>query len=277
MKILESIDSKTAKKFDTEDLRKNFLCTKLFEQDKANLVYSYYDRLIIGGIVPVKKELSLDIDKGLIGGDYLLERREMGIINTGGNGTIKVDGKEYNLEKKDCLYIGMGAKDISFKSADSSNPAKFYINSAPAHVQYPTVHISIKQSEPLHLGSLEKSNKRTIYKYIHPDGAKSCQLLMGLTLLDPNNIWNTMPTHTHPRRIESYYYFDIPDDEVVFHFMGEPSETRHLIVRSDQAVISPSWSIHAGVGTNNYSFIWCMAGENQKFADMDGIPMSDLK
>jgi 4-deoxy-L-threo-5-hexosulose-uronate ketol-isomerase len=277
MKIVQSIDPKTAKSFNTEELRDNFLCTGLFKPDQSNLVYTYYDRLIISGILPVKNTLSLDIDKGLIGGDYLLERREMGIINTGGTGTISVDGNDYTLEKKDCLYIGMGAKNISFKSQDQSSPAKFYANSAPAHVEHPTVHISIKQSEPLHLGSLEKSNKRTIYKYIHPDGVKSCQLVMGLTLLDPNNIWNTMPTHTHPRRIESYYYFDIPEEEVVFHFMGEPSETRHLTVRNDQAVISPSWSIHAGVGTNNYSFIWCMAGENQKFSDMDGIPMSDLK
>ncbi len=276
MNTIHALDPETAKYLTTEELRDNFLCGSLFEPDKSNLFYTYYDRMIIGGICPTNKTLSLDIDKKLIGAEFLLERREMGIINIGSKGIIAVDGKEYTLEKKDGLYIGLGVKDITFKSADSGSPAKFYINSAPAHMTYPTVQISINQSEPLKLGSIEKSNKRTIYKYIHPDGVKSCQLVMGLTLLDPNNIWNTMPTHTHPRRIESYFYFDIPDDEVVMHFMGEPDETRHLIVRNEEVVLSPSWSIHAGVGTNNYTFIWCMAGENQNFTDMDTVPMSAL-
>ena len=200
----------------------------------------------------------------------------MGIINVGGKGTIKVDGSEYTLDSKDALYIGTGAKDLVYTTADKSQPAKYYLLCAPAHKSHPTTKISIAESEPLRLGSDEQSNRRTIYKYIHPDGVASCQLVMGLTILEPKNVWNTMPTHTHERRIEAYFYFDFPEDDIVVHFMGPPSETRHLILRSEEAVLSPSWSIHSGVGTRNYTFIWGMAGENQTFSDMDDVPMASL-
>ena len=277
MEIREAIAAATAKKFTTEELRDNFLVSDLFTPDEPKLVYTYYDRLMIGGILPVKKELNLDVDEKIIGAPFLLNRREMGIINIGGRGKINVDNQEYELVNKDALYIGMGAKHIRFASDEATKPAVYYLNCAPAHKAYPTTKISISQSEPLHLGDNANSNKRTIYKYIHPDGVKSCQLVMGLTMLDPANMWNTMPTHTHPRRIEAYFYFDIPDDNVVFHLMGETSETRHLVVRDREVVISPSWSIHSGVGTNNYTFIWGMAGENQTFSDMDAVVMNELK
>jgi 4-deoxy-L-threo-5-hexosulose-uronate ketol-isomerase len=277
MEIREAISAATARGFATDELRRNFLVSDLFEPDQVKLVYTYYDRLIVGGITPVEQELVLDIDEKVIGAPYLLERREMGIINIGGPGKIVIDDREYELENKDALYVGMGAQDVRFASADASKPAVYYMNCAPAHKTFPTDKISISQSEPLHLGSDSESNKRTIYKYIHPDGVKSCQLVMGLTILDPGNIWNTMPTHTHPRRIEAYFYFDIPQEHVVFHFMGESSETRHLVVRDKEVVLSPSWSIHSGVGTHTYTFIWGMAGENQTFSDMDAVAMSELK
>ena len=277
MEIREAIAAATAKKFTTDELRNNFLVSDLFKPDEVKLIYTYYDRLMIGGILPAKKELELDVDEKIIGAPFLLNRREMGIINIGGQGKIMVDNQEYELDNKDALYIGMGAKDIRFASDEATKPAVYYLNCAPAHKAYPTTKISISQSEPLHLGDNANSNKRTIYKYIHPDGARSCQLVMGLTMMAPANMWNTMPTHTHPRRIEAYFYFDIPDDNVVFHLMGEVSETRHLVVHDREVVISPSWSIHSGVGTNNYTFIWGMAGENQTFSDMDAVPMSELK
>jgi 4-deoxy-L-threo-5-hexosulose-uronate ketol-isomerase len=277
VEIREAIAAAAASQFTTDELRENFLVSDLFEPDQVKLVYTYYDRLIVGGISPVQKELTLNIDEKVIGAPFLLERREMGAINVGGKGRIVLDNQEYELENKDALYIGMGARDIRFVSVDASEPAVYYINCVPAHKTYPTNKISISQSEPLHLGSDAESNQRTIYKYIHPDGVKSCQLVMGLTILDPGNIWNTMPTHTHPRRIEAYFYFDMPQDHVVFHLMGEPSETRHLVVRDREAVISPSWSIHSGVGTKTYTFIWGMAGENQTFSDMDAVAMNELK
>jgi 4-deoxy-L-threo-5-hexosulose-uronate ketol-isomerase len=229
----------------------------------------------VGGIQP-SGPLKLEVDEKVIGSKYLLERREMGIINVGGAGTVKVDGSEYTLDSKDALYIGAGAKDLVYTTANKNQPAKYYFLCAPAHRSYPTTKISIAESEPLRLGSDEQSNRRTIYKYIHPDGVASCQLVMGLTILEPKNVWNTMPTHTHERRIEAYFYFDFPEDDMVVHFMGQPSETRHLILRSEDAVLSPSWSIHSGVGTRNYTFIWGMAGENQTFSDMDDVPMASL-
>jgi 4-deoxy-L-threo-5-hexosulose-uronate ketol-isomerase len=275
MEIRHAVHPEQAKHFDTEQLRRGFLIRELFVSGKINLVYSYYDRLIVGGIQPVSP-LNLEVDERIIGSKYLLERREMGIINIGSNGTVTVDGKEYKLGKKDGLYIGMGAKSLRFATMDKGTPARFYLLCAPAHKEYPTTAISIQESEPLRLGSDEQSNRRTIYKYIHPDGVKSCQLVMGLTILEPKNVWNTMPTHTHERRIEAYLYFDFPEEDLVVHFMGQPSETRHLIVRSEEAVLSPSWSIHSGVGTRNYTFIWGMAGENQTFSDMDDVHMDSL-
>jgi 4-deoxy-L-threo-5-hexosulose-uronate ketol-isomerase len=199
------------------------------------------------------------------------------MINIGGPGTVSVDGQDFPLQTRDGLYVGLGARVISFASAGKKEPARFYFLSAPAHRQLPTAMISIQQSEPARLGSDEQSNRRTIYKYIHPDGVASCQLVMGLTILEPKNVWNTMPTHLHPRRVEVYLYFDLPADGAVFHFMGLPEETRHLVVHNEEAVLSPSWSIHSGVGTSNYTFIWGMAGENQTFTDMDGVPMDRLR
>lgn len=276
MQIRQAIDPNAAKYYTTNQLRENFLVENLFDAKNINLTYSYYDRLIVGGASP-ESELELKVDPHLIGEEHFLTRREMGVINVGGPGSIAVDEQNFKLDFQDCLYLGKGAKRIIFKSDNADKKAKFYINSAPAHKAYPHSKISRIDSEPVHLGSSEKSNTRTIYKYIHPDGIKSCQLVMGVTLLEPNNIWNTMPVHSHIRRMEAYFYFNLPGDEVVFHFMGEPTETRHIVVRNEQAVLSPSWSIHSGVGTNNYTFIWGMAGENQTFTDMDGIDMSVLK
>ena len=276
MEIRYSIHPDHAKHFTSDDLIKNFLVKSLFKKDEINLVYSHIDRIIVGGINPIDKELALKAGKE-IGVNYFLERREMGIINIAGSGIIKIDGEKYTIDNRDSLYIGMGAKEISFSSVDKKNPAKFYINSAPAHSSYPTKKISIKDANKLELGSLEESNKRTIYQYIHPDIVKTCQLIMGLTILEPNNVWNTMPCHTHDRRMEVYFYFDMAPDSVVFHLFGEPTETRHVIVRNEEAVIMPSWSIHSGIGTKNYTFIWGMVGENQTFSDMDQIPMPVLK
>jgi len=260
----------------TEEIRKEFLIENLFEYGKINMVYTHVDRVIVGGAVPTVEVLVLE-DGTEIGAQYFLERREIGIINIGSKGYVVADGQKYELNKKDGLYVGMGTKKIEFGSDDPSNPAKFYFVSTPAHKQYPTEKIDIKQTEATHLGSLSESNERTIYKYIHPDGVKSCQLVMGMTILEPNNVWNTMPCHLHDRRMEVYFYFDMPDDAVVFHFMGEPGETRHIIVRNEQAVISPSWSIHSGVGTKNYTFIWAMAGENQSYSDVNPVSMKDLR
>jgi len=264
------------KTFDTRRLRQEFLIETLFVPDRLVLTYSHVDRFIVGGAVPVNGPVKLEADPKTIGAATFLERREAGIINVGGKGTITVDGTVYEMENKDCLYVGLGVKDVTFASADPKNPAKFYLNSVPAHQTYPTVKAAISEAMPQHLGSITNSNERTIYRYIHTGGIRSCQLVMGMTLLKPSNMWNTMPCHTHVRRSEVYFYFDMPEDGVVFHFMGEPRETRHLVVRNEQAVISPSWSIHSGVGTCNYTFIWGMAGENQTFEDMDPVAMKDL-
>ena len=276
MEIRGAVNIEDAKHYTTERLRNEFLIKDLFVPGKIKMVYSHIDRIIVGGTYPKNEELILRAGKE-IGANYFLERRELGIINVGGKGGVVIDGEKYSLEPKDGLYIGMGTKDIIFTSDDASTPARFYFNSAPAHKTYPIVKIIASEAKPQHLGSLSSSNERTINKYIHPDVCKSCQLLMGLTVLEPNNIWNTMPCHTHERRMEVYFYFNISDDNVVFHYMGEPKETRHIVVRNEQAVISPSWSIHSGVGTNNYTFIWGMVGENQTFSDMDAVQMSDLK
>lgn len=276
MEIRHSVHPEHAKKFTTDELRANFLVKDLFTHDAINMTYSHIDRIIVGGVLPVKQELSLEAGKE-IGVSFFLERREIGIINIGGKGSIKADGTEYQLEGRDGIYIGKGTKEIVFSSVDSSNPAKFYFNSAPAHASYPTTKVSIEKANPIKLGSLEESNKRTIYQYIHPDVMQSCQLVMGVTILEPNNVWNTMPCHTHDRRMEVYFYFDIPENGVVFHLFGEPGETRHIVMRNEEAVIMPSWSIHSGVGTRNYTFIWGMVGENQTFTDMDHVPMPELK
>jgi 4-deoxy-L-threo-5-hexosulose-uronate ketol-isomerase len=264
------------KGLDTGEIRRHFLIERLFEKDEMSLVYSHIDRVIVGGVCPADQELELKVTKEL-GVDFFLQRREMGIINIGSRGIVCIDDKEYILEKKECLYVGMGSQKVSFKSLDKNNPAKFYLNSTPAHSTCPTVKLSMKDAQSLHLGVPEKANVRTIYQFIHPKVLSSCQLVMGMTVLEPNSMWNTMPCHTHDRRMEVYLYFDLPEDAFVFHLLGESKETRHIVVRNEQAVLSPSWSIHSGVGTSHYTFIWGMAGENQTFTDMDEIPMSELK
>lgn len=276
MEIRNAIHPEHAVVFDTEELRENFLIQNLFAPDRFKLVYSYFDRLIVGGVCPLDP-IKMAVDEKIIGGPYLLERREMGIINVGGQGSVSVDGTAYDLAPKDGLYVGMGAKDLKFSSTGKDDLARFYLNCAPAHAAHPTAKVTFKEAEPIELGEMEQSNKRTIRKYIHPDGVKSCQLVMGLTTLETGCVWNTMPVHTHQRRMEAYFYFGMSDDQVVFHLMGEPSETRHIVVRNEEAVLSPSWSIHAGAGTSNYTFIWGMVGENQTFTDMDAVPMGELK
>lgn len=286
MELRTAASPRDVKHYTTERLREEFLIEKVFFEDEIRLVYSHIDRIITGAATPVKKALKLEAGDELRAA-YFLERREMGVINVGGDGYITVDGKKYTVVSRDGMYISMGSKDIMFESVDASNPAKFYINSAPAHRTCPTVLIKrdgvaregevvIKPENKVELGTLEDSNHRTINKYILPGQVESCQLVMGLTHLEPGSVWNTMPSHTHDRRMEVYLYIDIADDAFVMHFMGEPQETRHIIMRNEQAVISPSWSIHSGCGSRNYSFIWGMVGENQAFDDMDGIDNRDL-
>ena len=265
-----------SKKYDTNQLREHYMVEEIFSDDKVELTYSHVDRIIFGGIKPVNESLKLEAGKSM-GVDYFLERREMGVINVGGEGIVSIDGEEFALNNKDGLYIGKGNKDIIFKSSNPKNPAKFYINSVQAHKEYKTVKIEIEKANPVKMGDNSTLNKRTIYQYVHPNVCESCQLLMGLTILEPGSAWNTMPCHTHERRMEVYFYFDMEEDTRVIHLMGEPTETRHLIVKNEQAIISPSWSIHSGVGTSNYTFIWGMCGENQTFTDMDHISMDTLR
>ena len=264
---------------------KECLIQDLFVPGEIKLVYSHIDRIITGAAVPVEP-LKLTAGEELRA-EYFLQRREMGVINIGSTGRIVVDGRTYELEYKEGMYIGMGAKDITFESANPQEPARFYINSAPAHKEYPTVLIKpkgtpgdgvviIKDENKVELGSLEEANHRVICKYILPGQVESCQLVMGMTKLMPGSVWNTMPCHTHDRRMEVYLYFEMPEDAIVMHYMGEPTETRHIVMRNEEAVISPSWSIHAGCGSQAYTFIWGMVGENQAFDDMDGVAMKDL-
>ena len=265
-----------SKHYTTEDLRRHYLIDKVFVADEIALTYSHQDRMIAGGAMPVNSELKLGSTKEL-GTEYFLERREMGIINVGGKGTVVLDGKEYELNFKDGIYIGMGTKEIVFKSDDKGNPAKFYINSCPAHKTYPTVYITKDMAVHRPLGTEENMNKRVVNQYVNPAVCESCQLAMGMTELAVGSSWNTMPSHTHERRMEVYFYFELEGDNVVFHMMGQPQETRHIIMHNEQAVISPSWSIHSGTATSNYTFIWGMCGENQTYDDMDTISNLDLK
>jgi 4-deoxy-L-threo-5-hexosulose-uronate ketol-isomerase len=276
MDIRQAVSPKQMKSLDTEEIREQFLIEGLFKKEGINLVYSHIDRIIVGGACPGDQALDLRVTKEL-GVDFFLQRRELGVMNIGSQGTVSVDGRDYPLDHKECLYVGLGSREVSFRSLDRNHPAKFYLNSAPAHAPYPPVKLSLKDAQRLELGTPDKANVRTIYQFIHPSVLKSCQLVMGMTILQPNSTWNTMPSHTHDRRMEVYLYFDLPDDSLVFHLLGEPKETRHIVVRNEEAVISPSWSIHSGVGTSNYTFIWGMVGENQTFTDMDQIPMSELK
>lgn len=276
MEVRTAASPKDVKYYTTDRLREEFLIQDLFMPGEIKLVYSHIDRIITGSAVPTDKEIILTAGDELRA-DYFLQRREMGVINIGNTGVITIDGKDYTLENKDGIYIGMGSKDISFKSVNKDEPAKFYINSAPAHMTYPTVLIKPEDCVSAELGTMEEANHRVIRKYILPGQVESCQLEMGMTTLKPGSVWNTMPTHTHDRRMEVYLYFDVPEDAVVFHYMGEPSETRHIVMRNQEAVISPSWSIHSASATRAYTFIWGMVGENQDFDDMDHVAMKDLR
>lgn len=275
MEVRQASNAKDVKHYTTERLREEFHIANLFTKDNIRMVYSHIDRIITAGLMPVRQVLKLEAGKELAA-DYFLQRREMGCINIGGKGIITVDGVEYEMNPRDGMYIGMGNKEITFKSCDENAPAKFYVSSCPAHTNYPTVKIDITKARKVPCGSVEDCNKRVINQYIHPEVMKSCQLAMGLTQLEPGSNWNTMPCHTHDRRMEVYLYLDMGENDAVFHMMGEPNETRHIIMHNEEAVISPSWSIHSGVGTRAYSFIWAMCGENQEFTDMDHIETKDL-
>jgi 4-deoxy-L-threo-5-hexosulose-uronate ketol-isomerase len=264
------------KTMNTEQLRSNFLFENVMQDHKLTLCYTHYDRMIIGGVKPIDKTVMLENEEELKS-DFFLQRRELGIINVGGNGSVTVDGQIFTLNKLECLYVSRGSKEVSFGSDDAKNPAVFYLLSAPAHKEYPTTKYTKEQAAPVNLGSIETSNKRTIYKYIHDDGIQSCQLVMGLTVLETGSVWNSVPPHTHTRRTEIYFYFDLPEDQRLFHMMGEPQQTRHIIMKNHEAVVSPPWSGHYGCGTSNYGFIWGMAGENKQFADMDPTPVITLQ
>ncbi|HJV46173.1 MAG TPA: 5-dehydro-4-deoxy-D-glucuronate isomerase [Bacillota bacterium] len=276
MEIRYASNPEDAKGYTTERIRSEFLIDQLFIPGQMKMVYSHLDRIIVGGVMPTQEGIKLDgVDT--LKTDYFLQRREIGIVNIGSTGTVIVDGENYTVKTHDCLYIGLGKKEINFYSEDASQPAKFYLVSTTAHKEYPIQQIAISEINPKYLGENQSSNKRTLYQIIHENGIKSCQLMLGITRLDACNMWNTMPAHHHDRRTEVYLYFDLAEDARVFHLMGQPSDTRHIVVKSEQAVLSPSWSIHSGVGTSNYSFIWAMAGENYTFDDMDFVTFDEMK
>ena len=280
MDIRYSGNARDVKCYDTEELRGEFLIQGLYLPETVTAIYSHVDRMIVLGVMPVSETVSIDKDFDVwknLGTGYFLERREAGFFNIGGGGAVIVDGREYGLGNKDCLYITQGAREVKFKSDDPSNPAKFYGASLPAHRAYETKLLTFKDAAKKPMGAAETANKRVINQFIHPEVLKTCQLSMGLTVLEPGSVWNTMPVHTHERRMEVYTYIEVPEGNVVFHIMGEPDETRHIVVKNEEAVISPSWSIHSGCGTSNYSFIWAMGGENQVFEDMDAVGIGDLK
>ena len=280
MDIRYSVNQRDFKRYTTEEVRGEFLIENLYKKDEVVAVYSHVDRMVTLGCMPVNEAVS--ISKGIdvwanFGTEYFLERREIGIFNIGGAGKIKADGEVFAMGYKDCLYITKGTKEVTFESNSPENPAKYYMVSAPAHTSYKTTFIPIEKAAKKPLGSMETSNKRVINQFIHPDVLQTCQLSMGMTVLEPGSVWNTMPAHTHERRMEIYMYFEVPENQVVFHMMGEGQETRHIVMQNEQAVISPSWSIHSGAGTSNYTFIWAMGGENQAFDDMDNIATTDLR
>ena len=266
---------KDANKYNTQELREQFLIETLFVADQINLTYSMYDRYIVGGIMPVNQALKLETIPYLKS-EHFLDRRELGIINVGGKGTVTVDGDVFVLEKKEALYVGKGCKEVVFANANGEQPL-FYINSAPAHKKYPNKKVNKENAEIVHMGEEKFANKRIINKLIVNSVVETCQLQMGLTELLPGNIWNTMPSHTHNRRMEAYFYFDLEDGQTISHFMGEPQNTRHIFMQNHQAVLSPEWSIHSGAGTANYSFIWGMAGENLDYGDMDIVAPNELR
>lgn len=264
------------KSYDTQRLRKEFLISNLMKKGEINIVYSLYDRFVTGGAVPTTKQLTLKpFDE--LKAKFFLERRELGIINVGNAGSVTVDGKTYKMKYKEALYIGRGAKKVVFKSNSKTKPALFYFNSAPAHTSYPTKLVTLKDADIVHLGTLKTSNDRQINKLLVNSIVETCQLQMGMTELQEGSVWNTMPAHSHNRRMEVYFYFEVPKDQAVAHFMGQPQETRHIWLKNNEAVISPSWSIHSGAGTSNYIFIWGMAGENLDYGDMDQVKISELR
>jgi 4-deoxy-L-threo-5-hexosulose-uronate ketol-isomerase len=276
MRTLILPDAVRTASMNTTQLRSCFLLEHLFLPGAIQFAYADADRAVVGGAIPTHQQLILGTDDSLRS-EFFTERRELGILNIGQNGTVSVDGKVFHLDNLDGLYIGRGSRDVIFNSTDPNKPAEFYLLSYPAHMTYPTTHIPRSSIEPLRLGTETTCNKRQLFKYIHPAGVKSCQLVMGFTQMEPGSAWNTMPPHTHLRRSEVYLYFDLAADARVFHFMGEPTETRHLVIANKQAVVSPSWSIHSGVGTTSYTFCWGMGGENQAFDDMDPAPIPTLK
>jgi 4-deoxy-L-threo-5-hexosulose-uronate ketol-isomerase len=276
MRLYQMADAVRYEMMNTEELRETFLLEGLFQPGEIECAYVDLDRTVIGSAVPTGEALTLETDPDLRA-DYFLERRELGVLNVGGAGVVTVDGKTFAMDKLDCLYVGRGSKAVSFASADAKAPANFYLLSYPAHAEYPTAMVKFAELKPVEMGSLETCNKRKIYKAIFKDGIKSCQLVMGFTLLEPGSNWNTMPPHTHMRRSEVYFYFDIDPAQRVLHLMGPPDATSHLIVADKEVVVSPGWSIHAGVGTKNYTFCWGMGGENQDYGDMDGVTIADLR
>jgi 4-deoxy-L-threo-5-hexosulose-uronate ketol-isomerase len=276
MRLYQMADAVRYELMNTEDLRDTFLLEDLFQPGEIEFAYVDLDRTVIGSAVPTKSALKLETEPELRA-DYFLERRELGVLNVGGAGSVTVDGKSFELDKLDCVYVGRGSKDVSFSSKDAGKPANFYLLSYPAHAEYPTAMVKFADLKGLDLGSVETCNKRTIYKAIYKEGIKSCQLVMGFTLLANGSNWNTMPAHTHMRRSEVYFYFDVDPAHRVFHLMGPPDATSHLVVADKEVVVSPGWSIHAGVGTKNYGFCWGMGGENQAYDDMDALTIAELK
>lgn len=275
-----SANQKDFKRYTTDEIRDEFLIKDIFKDDDVSVVYSHIDRVVVLGAKPVKK--TINIEKNIdpwknFGVTYFLERRELGIINIGGKGTVIADGQEYAVDSINALYLPMGTKKVEFKSDSSKTPAKFYMMSTPAHTTYPAKLITLETCKIKKLGSKEQANERTIHQFIHPDVLDTCQLSMGLTMIAPGSVWNTMPVHTHERRMEVYFYFDIPKENIVFHFMGEPQETRSVVMHNEEAVLNPSWSIHSGCGTSNYTFIWSMGGENRAYDDQDWIATEDLR
>jgi len=276
LEIRYAVHPEDAKQYDTARIRKEFLVEKVMVPGEISLVYSMYDRYIVGGVVPLHQPINLGTFDELKA-DYFLNRREMGIINVGGTGTVTADGVEYKLEYKEALYLGSGIKEVVFTSSDVNKPAHFYVNSAPAHKSLPSKHVTLKDANVLQMGSLESSNERQINQLLVKEIIETCQLQMGMTELKPGSVWNTMPAHTHNRRMEAYFYFEVPEKQAICHFMGQPDETRHIWMQNEQAVLSPSWSIHSAAGTSNYIFIWGMAGENLDYGDMDIRQPNELK
>jgi 4-deoxy-L-threo-5-hexosulose-uronate ketol-isomerase len=276
MKVVHQVHPEDFSKYNTKQIRDKFLLENLLQPDKIECAYTHYDRMIIGAAYPIDHALQLQTYEALRA-DHFLSRREVGIINIAGNGYVTVEDEKFEMEKQDCLYIGKGKQKVVFSSANKTHPAKFILFSCPAHHEFPTRLMKPSEAMPAEVGSLDNNNHRVINKYIHNDGIQSCQLVLGVTNFKKGSIWNTMPPHLHDRRMETYFYFDLPEGQRIIHFMGQPQETRHIFLNNEEAILSPAWSIHSGVATATYSFIWAMAGENKVFTDMDPVPVQDLR